>query len=180
MNLSTLCLKQRQCNCNALVLIGCTHWLAAFLSPFSPLSLTVASEQSHSLVMVFAKSLLRPFQCLCFLVASFILVTEKASSSDEGTCIIHAKLHQGEGGVRTVVVSIRIGSQSENGHLQAPNTPLANILTPPQCVASLQSRPSESEKLFTNTRSPTCHPRLIGGRRWYNQTLGLQLIFHTP
>ena len=131
LNLPTLCLKQRQCNCNALVLIGCTHWLAAFLSPFSPLSLTVASEQSHSLVMVFAKSLLRPFQCLCFLVASFILVTEKASSSDEGTCIIHAKLHQGEGGVRTVVVSIRIGSQSENGHLQAPNTPLANILTPP-------------------------------------------------
>ena len=165
MNLSTLCLKQRQCNCNALVLIGRTHWLAAFLNPFSPLSLNVASEQSHSLVMVFAKSLLRPFQCLCFLVASFILVTEKASSSDEGTCIIHAKLHQGEGGVRTVVVSIRIGSQSENGHLQAPNTPLANILTPPQCVASLQSRPSESEKLFTNTRSPTCHPRLIGGRR---------------
>ena len=131
MNLSTLCLKQRQCNCNALVLIGCTHWLAAFLNPFSPLSLNVASEQSHSLVMVFAKSLLRPFQCLCFLVASFILVTEKASSSDEGTCIIHAKLHHGEGGVRTVVVSIRIGSQSENGHLQAPNTPLANILTPP-------------------------------------------------
>ena len=25
MYLSTLCLKQRQCNCNALVLIGCTH-----------------------------------------------------------------------------------------------------------------------------------------------------------
>ena len=131
MNLSTLCLKQGQSNCNAPVLIGCTHWLAAFLSLFYPLSLTAAREQSRSLVMFFAKSLLGPCQCLCFLFACFILVTKKASSPHEGTCIIHAKLHQGEGGVRTVVVSIRIGSQSENGHLQAPNTPLANILTPP-------------------------------------------------
>ena len=142
------------------------HSRADSLSPpFSPLSLTVAREQSRSLVMFFVEFHCGQFQCLCFLFACFILVTKKASSPHEGTCIIHAKLHQGEGGVRTVVVSIRIGSQSENGHLQAPNTPLANILTPPQCVASLQSRPSESEKLFTNTRSPTCHPRLIGGRR---------------
>ena len=131
MNLSTLCLKQRQCNCNALVLIGCTHWLAAFLSLFSPLSLTVAREQSRSLVMFFVEFHCGQFQCLCFLFACFFLVTKKASSPHEGTCIIHAKLHQGEGGVRTVVVSIRIGSQSENGHLQAPSTPLANILTPP-------------------------------------------------
>ena len=131
MYLSTLCLKQRQCNCNALVLIGCTHWLAAFLSLFYPLSLTVASEQSPSLVMFFVEFHCGQFQCLCFLFACFILVTKKASSPHEGTCIIHAKLHQGEGGVRTVVVSIRIGSQSENGHLQAPSTPLANILTPP-------------------------------------------------